>query len=87
MDTAAHTITDVVFSATEHPNPLLVNLVHPRRVPWNTIFQSISDALPKSLPLVPFTDWLAMIESASGDSSASSLDKIVSSRQAATTAP
>lgn len=79
MNTASHSIADVILSVTDHhPNPLLLNLVHPRPVHWNIVFEMIGDALPQKLPLVPLSEWVSRVERASKDSGASNFDKIVS---------
>ena len=77
MTTVAESVRDVVLSVTKNPDPLLVNFVHPRPVSWKTVFQAISDALPQKLPLVPFSDWLAKVDEAAKDATASDIDKIV----------
>ncbi|TCD65176.1 putative NRPS-like protein biosynthetic cluster [Steccherinum ochraceum] len=76
MNTAARAMIDIIFSVTGQPDPLLVNLVHPRPIKWSTVFQSIGDALSKPLPLVPFTEWLAKVESLSENANAQTLDRI-----------
>ena len=78
MSTAAHTRTDVILTVTDYPDPPLANLVHPRPVSWDSVFQGISGALPTPLPLIPFAQWLAKVEQASQDSSTNNFEKIVS---------
>ncbi|TCD65360.1 putative NRPS-like protein biosynthetic cluster [Steccherinum ochraceum] len=75
MNTTAHAMTDIILSVTGKPDPLLINLVHPYPVTWNTVFQFIGNALSKPLPLVPFAEWLAKVES-SEDPDAQTLDRI-----------
>ncbi|KAH0833861.1 putative aminoadipate reductase [Lanmaoa asiatica] len=59
-------ILDVAF-ADEEP-PIAVNLVHPRPITWESLMQSISEAVYKKhltsspLPLIPFTQWVARLE-------------------------
>ncbi|KAF8295666.1 acetyl-CoA synthetase-like protein [Clavulina sp. PMI_390] len=49
--------------------PPALHLVHPRPVPWSTLMKCISTTLADTcgiepLPLIPWTDWVAKLESA-----------------------
>ena len=46
-----------------HSNSGVVNLVHPRPVPWNTIISHFSKYLG-SIPIVPFSEWMSSLSSA-----------------------
>lgn len=47
------------FRASIGPERVL-NLVHPRPVPWSAVMSPIADAL--QVPLVPFSEWLRRLE-------------------------
>lgn len=67
IDTAAATIVDMRTS----PSPF-VHLVHPKPVPFSTIIAPIAKSL--GVPTVPYADWLASLEKALEDSSASAVE-------------
>ncbi|GBE89735.1 acetyl-CoA synthetase-like protein [Sparassis crispa] len=59
VDITASAILDMVGSKTVEP---VLNLVHPRPVPWDSLFAPAAARL--SLPLVPYAEWLARLEAA-----------------------
>ncbi|KAG2362415.1 putative aminoadipate reductase [Suillus spraguei] len=64
-DRVAAAALDVALSETYVP---LVNVTHPRPVPWRTIFEGVRDALVASgqtkhpLPLEPYSGWMQKLE-------------------------
>lgn len=64
-DRVAAAALDVALSETHVP---LVNVVHPKPVPWRTIFEGVRDALVASgqtkhpLPLEPYSGWMQKLE-------------------------
>ncbi|KAH9944763.1 hypothetical protein B0H21DRAFT_862505 [Amylocystis lapponica] len=59
MDAVAAALVDVVLGADP---PLLVNVVHPRPVPWQEAFGWVNGALGLALPFVPFHSWVKKLE-------------------------
>ncbi|GBE77884.1 acetyl-CoA synthetase-like protein [Sparassis crispa] len=59
VDTTASALLDMVASATVEP---VLNLVHPRPVPWDSLFAPAAARL--GVPLVPYAEWLAKLEAA-----------------------
>ena len=45
-----------------HSNSSVVNLVHPRPVPWNAVMSHFSKYL--NIPIVPFSEWMSSLSSA-----------------------
>ncbi|KAG1770620.1 putative nonribosomal peptide synthetase [Suillus placidus] len=64
-DRVAAAALDIALSETHVP---LVNVIHPRPVPWRTIFEGVRDALVASgqtkhpLPLEPYSGWMQKLE-------------------------
>ena len=73
-DVVAGAVLDLMCA---QESPSVVNVVHPRPVPWSRIFNAISDTLGSRLPLVPFNQWLAKLERVARDPSPAQLEKIV----------
>lgn len=67
MDLAAKAIVELRTALNE-----TVHVVHPRPVSWNKIMEHTSDLL--GVPLVPYAEWLARLESTSIDDSDSGDD-------------
>ncbi|KAF7358663.1 Non-canonical non-ribosomal peptide synthetase FUB8 [Mycena sanguinolenta] len=69
-ETVAKAIIDVAFSPSHNGEclPLVLHLVHPRRVAWNFVMKCIHNALlypkngAKDLKFVSFADWYAALE-------------------------
>ncbi|KZT23244.1 acetyl-CoA synthetase-like protein [Neolentinus lepideus HHB14362 ss-1] len=67
-EVVARTVLDTAF-AEEHP-PSALNVLHPRPVPWTVLREGIRAALvkivdhgkSKPLPLVPFKQWITLLE-------------------------
>lgn len=72
MDAVARAVVDITLNTK--PLPELLNLVHPRPVPWRQIMDAINDELDLHLPLVPFADWVSRVKARASEPS---LDKIV----------
>jgi len=65
VDVTSRTIVDSVLSS--NPLPEVVNLVHPRPVPWRDVFMAANDALGGELELLPFEDWFRKLEARSAN--------------------
>ncbi|KAF8882260.1 male sterility protein-domain-containing protein [Infundibulicybe gibba] len=65
LDVVASSVLDVALSKDDLPE--LLNFAHPRPVQWETLIQSIADAIHKlggpRLPIVPFRQWFSAVES------------------------
>lgn len=78
FDAVASTILDVAF-ASDKPERAL-NVVHPRPVSWRSLFEGLADALASNgrrLPLVPWSEWQAMLESRAADATEEDLNAVV----------
>ncbi|GLB38113.1 putative acetyl-CoA synthetase-like protein [Lyophyllum shimeji] len=66
MHAVSKAILDIAF-AEERP-PAALNLVHPRPVEWNSIIDSVKEALEEgreglpAMRVVPFAEWFALLE-------------------------
>lgn len=61
MDAVANVVHDLVLAQCDLPS--LVNVVHPRPVPWKHIMDAFNATLDSEpLPVVPFTEWLDRLE-------------------------
>ncbi|KAF8954562.1 hypothetical protein BDZ97DRAFT_1975945 [Flammula alnicola] len=65
MDAVSQTILDVVWSAE---SPMALNVVHPRPIPWTSVFSSINEAivqegiLSAKLQTIDFQTWVSQLE-------------------------
>ena len=64
---------------TKEPVSQVVNVSHPRPVPWDHVFKLINDALDEHLPVVPYAQWLEKLESLNQNPSPQMLEDVVSS--------
>ncbi|KAA1470564.1 acetyl-CoA synthetase-like protein [Dentipellis sp. KUC8613] len=55
LDLAATAVDEFRHSSSE-----IVHLIHPRPVPWSTVFRAFSSAL--NIPLIPYADWIARLD-------------------------
>lgn len=61
MDAVANVVHDLILAQCTLPS--LVNVVHPRPVPWKHIMDVFNASLgSEPLPVVPFTGWLDELE-------------------------
>ncbi|KAH8102700.1 hypothetical protein BXZ70DRAFT_929500 [Cristinia sonorae] len=70
VDVAARTIADIVTSPSTSSSsslPELINLVHPRPVPWSDIFSAVHANTGSRLPTIPFAEWLSKVEAHSAN--------------------
>ncbi|KAJ3555784.1 hypothetical protein NM688_g2384 [Phlebia brevispora] len=74
MDAVANIVLDLIVSE-EKPAPLL-NVVHPRPVPWNEVYSAVNDALDTRLPFVPYHVWISKLEALSVTATPEDLDHI-----------
>jgi hypothetical protein len=69
MDNVVRITMDTVMSLD--PPPPVLNIVHPKPTPWNTIFRYVADALHDvgvlnaPSPLISSTEWLHRLRSES----------------------
>ena len=78
FDAVASTILDVAFAPGKTERAL--NVVHPRPVPWRSLFEGLADVLAsdeKRLPLVPWSEWQSKLELRSADATDEDLNAIV----------
>ena len=78
FDAVASTILDVAFASGKTERAL--NVVHPRPVQWISLFEGLADVLAsdgKRLPLVPWSEWQAKLESRAAVATDEDLDVIV----------
>ncbi|TFK46677.1 NAD(P)-binding protein [Heliocybe sulcata] len=75
MHTVAFVVSDLVFASQRVP--LALNVVHPEPVGWSAVMSDIAAALgSRSLPLVPFPDWVDKLEKAALQASKEDYEKI-----------
>lgn len=80
MDVASGAIVDALFSCCQGGPPELVNLVHPRAVSGQPIFDAMKDALARdNLAYVSYDDWLADIEKRAAKATEQDFRRIVGS--------
>ncbi|KAG6818478.1 hypothetical protein H0H93_004670, partial [Arthromyces matolae] len=63
MDAVSKATLDIAFSSAEIPPA--VNIVHPRPIPWIQVIQAFKDVFEQQgshLRIVPFKDWLSLLE-------------------------
>ncbi|KAH7913622.1 putative aminoadipate reductase [Hygrophoropsis aurantiaca] len=76
----SNAILDVAF--LEKRPPIAINLVHPRPVTWTSVMQPVSYALSRQsvtgdiLPLIPFKDWFASLETLAKDMNSENIRRI-----------
>lgn len=75
-DAVAQAVADFVLTPTALPE--VVNVVHPRPVPWDDVIQGVNHALAKELPVVPFGEWLKAVEKVEVEGRAEDLGRVVS---------
>ena len=76
MDAVAGAVLDLVVS--DESAPSVVNVVHPRPVPWSTVLKGVRGALRSPIPLVPYHEWLAKLEEAALQPTSAQLEAVVS---------
>jgi NAD dependent epimerase/dehydratase family enzyme len=83
MDAVSQAILDVGFARKQVPGA--INFVHPKPIPWASMISSISDALVaqeelnvSALPLIPFGEWVARLESKSKTAKDEEIKNLVS---------
>lgn len=64
VDDAARAILEMRFSSN-----LFLHLAHSRPIPWSFLARSLSDRL--HIPLVPYSDWLMLLEKSSNEAEVS----------------
>ncbi|TCD64926.1 putative PKS/NRPS-like protein biosynthetic cluster [Steccherinum ochraceum] len=65
IDIAANTIVDIIQSSAFLPN--LINITHPRPIPWSDVFAAVNVSVGGRLQSVPFSDWLTKLEARSAN--------------------
>lgn len=76
MDGVTAAVIDLVKS--DCPWPMLVNAVHPYPVQWREVFGCINDQLAEPLPVVPYKDWLQVVETIAAQGAPADLERVVS---------
>ena len=76
MDAVAIAVKELILSNEKLPP--LVNVVHPRPVPWRSIFDSVNSNLStRALNIVPLHEWLQNLEDASQRGTQEDLERFV----------
>lgn len=75
MSAVATAVRDAVV-ATERL-PTVLNVVHPRPVPWKEVVKDLNAALGGKLEVVPFGEWLKAVEKVAVSPTAKDLQNIV----------
>ncbi|KAF7291295.1 Acetyl-CoA synthetase-like protein [Mycena indigotica] len=70
----AQTVLDVALQAGEGERPAVLNVVHPRPAPWDTVFGALAEAA--GVPLVPIEEWLDRVEREGKNADAEMLARI-----------
>lgn len=76
VDAVADSIRDLLFSPERLP-PLL-NVVHPRPVPWKHVLDGICKDLHVPPSIMPLKEWIEKLEIRSNNATAQDLENIVS---------
>ncbi|KAH9946535.1 hypothetical protein B0H21DRAFT_822721 [Amylocystis lapponica] len=73
MDAVARAIVDASLAEDA---PVLVNVTHPRPVPFTDILTAISDALGRNIPFEPLKSWVAKLKHVADGASVGDLETI-----------
>ena len=76
MDAVAGAVLDLIVS--EDQPAALLNVVHPRPIPWHDVYAAVDDALDAHLPFVPYHTWLSILEDRSLTATPEDIEHIVS---------
>lgn len=82
VDTVAKAIMGIVSSSKT--TPMVMNLTHPRPIAWKQVVSLVATALLKqgiieqALPLIPFHEWVYLLEKFAVNSTAEDLVATVS---------
>jgi hypothetical protein len=76
MDAVATAVAELVLS--HRPLPPLLNVVHPRPVPWSDIIAGFQCTLAKPLRLVSIEEWLHVVENIATENKPEDLQRVVS---------
>ena len=84
MDAVCHAMVEIAFAKGDLP--LVMNLVNPHPVSWNTIMVYIQRAMESARPcakleLVPMQEWVSRLERKSHDTSEKVLKDLVRNAQ------
>ena len=60
------------------PLPQVVNVVHPRPVPWNEVVKSLVKCL-RVLPVIPLSEWVGQLEGFNQGATTEDIAGVVSS--------
>lgn len=74
----AGTFVDLMFASGQLPQ--LINVLHPRPVPWKHVVNPLCESLNVSLPVIPLPEWVNQLERLSENAQAHDIDTIVSFR-------
>ncbi|KAF7798250.1 hypothetical protein EIP86_009467 [Pleurotus ostreatoroseus] len=76
VDVVANTFVDMMF--IPGPLPQVVNVVHPRPVPWNEVVKSLVKCL-RVLPVIPLSEWVGQLEGFNQGATTEDIAGVVSS--------
>ncbi len=74
VQSVAQIILDIAFNSEAEP---MINLVHPKPVPWASIVTQLQHALKKDIPVKPAAEWFEILESQSQMASSEDIHRIV----------
>ncbi|KAK0463067.1 putative aminoadipate reductase [Desarmillaria tabescens] len=73
VQSVAQIILDIVFSSEAEP---VINLVHPKPVPWASIVTQVRHALKEDISVKPASEWFEILESRSQTASSEDIQRI-----------
>ncbi|KAK0478796.1 putative aminoadipate reductase [Armillaria novae-zelandiae] len=73
VQSVAQIILDIAFNSEAEP---VINLVHPKPVPWASIVTQLQHALKKDIPVKPAAEWFEILESQSQMTSSEDIHRI-----------
>lgn len=73
VQSVAQIILDIAFNSEAEP---MINLVHPKPVPWASIVTQLQHALKEDIPVKPAAEWFEILESQSQMASSEDIHRI-----------
>ncbi|KAK0201032.1 putative aminoadipate reductase [Desarmillaria ectypa] len=73
VQSVAQIILDIAFNSEAEP---VINLVHPKPVPWASIVTQVQHALKEDIPVKPASEWFEILESRSQTASSEDIQRI-----------
>ncbi|KAG7447195.1 acetyl-CoA synthetase-like protein [Guyanagaster necrorhizus] len=73
VQSVAQIILDIAFNPEAEP---MINLVHPKPVPWASIITQVQHALKEDIPVKPASEWFEILETRSQTASSEDMQQI-----------